>query len=270
MTAWPSALGRPGAAAAVALAAAVLLATWLTPQWQAQAEARPPAVIAAPAAAPAPALPSLPAAGDPAERVADLLALALRHGVNVGRTQQQRQRQGTVERLQLGLSAQGRYADLRAFVAAALQADAGLALDTLQLRRASADVGEFEAELQWSLLQAEAQTAAAAPPPPPRGAWPASATAAIASWSGPPPPPPPPPPPVAVATQAPIPTFPYRWIGRLDDGVDPQALLVGPQRSFGARAGDVLDGRWRIDRVAAAQLQLTWLPTGEAVKVDNR
>ena len=66
------------------------------------------------------------------------------------------------------------------------------------------------------------------------------------------------------------PPFPYKWIGRLDDGQVAQALLSGPQRSFGARAGEVLDGRWRIERVAATKLALTWLPTGDPVAVELR
>lgn len=157
MTPWPSRLGRPGLAAVLAIAAALPLAGWLTPQWQAQAAARAEAVRRVPLAAPPPAaadaLPALPQVGDPATRVADLLALALRHGVRVDRTQQQLQSQGPVQRLQLSLSAHGRYADLRAFISAALLADPGLALDTLQLRRANAGATELDAELQWSVLQ---------------------------------------------------------------------------------------------------------------------
>lgn len=261
MTAWPSRLGRPGLAAVLALLAALALATWFTPQQQQPVLAVPRARPAP--AVPLPALPVLPVAGDPAERVADLLALALRHGISVHRTQQLRQQQGPVQRLQLALSARGRYGDLRAFIAAALQADPGLALDSLQLRRSSTETAELEADLQWSLLRADS-TGTAAPTTAARGPWPTAGR--LLAWSGPPPPPPAP----TASAAATVPAFPYRWIGRLDDGVSPQALLAGPQRSFGARAGDVLDGRWRIDGIAAAQLQLTWLPTGAAVHLDTR
>lgn len=58
-----------------------------------------------------------------------------------------------------------------------------------------------------------------------------------------------------------MPPFPYQWIGRLDDGSSaPQALLAGPQRTIAARAGDTVDGHWRIDKVDATAVQLTWLP----------
>jgi hypothetical protein len=116
-----------------------------------------------------------------------------------------------------------------------------------------------------------------APLPPPqradagRSAWPEAGEAALAAWSAPPPAPPP-----AVATAAlppprrQAPPFPYRWIGRLDDGESPLVLLSGTQRSFGARAGEVLDGQWRIEQIAALGLQVTWLPTGDRVDVAPR
>ncbi len=63
------------------------------------------------------------------------------------------------------------------------------------------------------------------------------------------------------------PAFPYRWIGHLDDGAAAVALLAGSERSVGVRAGDVLDAQWRVDSVAAASLQLTWLPGGDVVAV---
>ena len=102
----------------------------------------------------------------------------------------------------------------------------------------------------------------------PRSAWPEADPAALAAWSAPAPPSAPP---SASAPSRPVaPPFPYKWIGRLDDGQAAQALLSGPQRSFGARAGEVLDGRWRIERVAATKLELTWLPTGDPVAVELR
>lgn len=102
----------------------------------------------------------------------------------------------------------------------------------------------------------------------PRTAWPLAEPAALAAWSAPAPPLPPP----AASTPArpAAPPFPYKWIGRLEEGESAQALLSGPQRSFGARAGEVLDGRWRIERVAATKLELTWLPTGDPVAVELR
>lgn len=77
----------------------------------------------------------------------------------------------------------------------------------------------------------------------------------------------------ATATERSPPTpppFPYQWIGRLDDGRVPLALLANHDSSIGARVGDVLDGHWRIDCISAASLQLTWLPTARAMTVAAR
>ncbi len=77
--------------------------------------------------------------------------------------------------------------------------------------------------------------------------------------------------PAAAAPARPeAPPFPYRWIGRLDDGAAPIALLASNERSLGARAGDVLDAQWRVDSIAATSLQLTWLPGGDVIAVRDR
>ncbi len=102
----------------------------------------------------------------------------------------------------------------------------------------------------------------------PREAWGTAPRAALAAWSAPAAAAPKPA--ASAPVRLPPPKFPYAWIGRLDDSGDVQALLSNAERSFGARAGDVLDGRWRIERVAATRLQLSWLPTGETVNVELR
>lgn len=164
MTGWPSTLGWPAAAALILLFAALLLGTSVTPAWRAQAlelrnaAAMPVSRTAAPAAEP-----GLPELGDPAERVADLLALALRHGVKVERTQQRMELAAGVLRLQVGMNARAPYADLRGFVADALLADPGLALDRLQWRRATETSNELDAEFQWSVLRERKASKAQSP-----------------------------------------------------------------------------------------------------------
>lgn len=95
-----------------------------------------------------------------------------------------------------------------------------------------------------------------------RPPWAPVADSQFAAWSPPPPPPaprvvngPPPPPPAPVA-----PTFPYQIIGSLLDGGSRQIFLAGPNRSLNARAGEVIDGQWRVDQVSATGMSLTWLP----------
>jgi hypothetical protein len=95
-----------------------------------------------------------------------------------------------------------------------------------------------------------------------RPAWPEPPATALAAWGPPPPPPPPPsPPPPPPAPPRPVqaPPFPYTVIGRVDDGT-PRVMFSGPQRSFGAKARDVIDGSWRIDAIEARGITLTWLP----------
>ena len=104
-----------------------------------------------------------------------------------------------------------------------------------------------------------------------RSPWRAALPQGVAAWSGPPAPRPAAPvapvaPPAAAsavttATPPPVPAFAYKLIGRLDDGI-PQALLSGTSRSFGVKAGDVIDGQWRVDSVEAQSVTVTWLRTG--------
>ena len=119
-----------------------------------------------------------------------------------------------------------------------------------------------------------------------RSPWRAALPQGVAAWSGPPPPALRHAAPVAshapasavavavaVATPPPVPAFPYQLIGRLDDGI-PQALLSstsstsstsgtsGTSRSFGVKAGDSIDGQWRVDSVEARSVTVTWLRTG--------
>jgi hypothetical protein len=154
MNTWPSTLGWPAALALLNLVLALVLGWGVTPAWQQQA--RDSSVVAVQPVARQPAAQleaGLPEVGEPAERVADLLALALRHGVNVERTQQRLEPGTGVQRLQVGMNARAPYADLRAFVAEALLADPGLALDRLQWHRANETSRELAAEFQWSLLR---------------------------------------------------------------------------------------------------------------------
>nr|WP_316641419.1 hypothetical protein [uncultured Roseateles sp.] len=96
----------------------------------------------------------------------------------------------------------------------------------------------------------------------PREAWPAPADPLFAAWSPPPPPPPPPAPPPPPPPPPRAPNFPYQLMGRMEEGGVAQALLSGPLRSFGVRAGDVVDGQWRVEQVSATGVKLVWIPGG--------
>jgi hypothetical protein len=135
--------------------------------------------------------------------------------------------------------------------------------------RTGAEPGAVSAPRSGAAQRAAAPPAAVVSvwPEPPvadrRQPWGAALAQGVAAWNGAPEPPPPPAPAPAVAPTAPAqaPAFPYTLIGRLDDGVA-LALLAGPQRSFGVKKAEVIDGEWRVDSVQAAGLTLTWLPGG--------
>lgn len=90
----------------------------------------------------------------------------------------------------------------------------------------------------------------------------------------------PPPPRAAVADPGPppaptAPPFPHAWVGRFNDEavamaasgasapasqVIARAVLAGPQSTWVVRAGDVIEGQWRIDRIQDRTMSLTYLP----------
>lgn len=96
---------------------------------------------------------ALPAATERQQRLADLLEMGLRLGLLSARTEHRLSVDAAagLERLRVSMPVTGGYAQVRQFIAAALQHDAALSLDGLKLRRASPQAPEVEAELQWSL-----------------------------------------------------------------------------------------------------------------------
>lgn len=147
--------GWPGAAGALALLLGAAVAGGLQPHWQAESDrlarelalaqqARRAALTARLQAAPA----GTAAAASQAQRVADLLELALRQGLQFSRTEQRADDDGG---LRLHMPVQGGYAELRGFAEAALLADPALALLSLQLRRDAAGGAQLQAELVWWL-----------------------------------------------------------------------------------------------------------------------
>lgn len=156
------ALGWPGIAGIAALALAVV-AIVLGQRWDAQAaalqaEARALRAKARPTVAAAP-LPvsvqqwqaTLPAAGQRQQRLADLLELSIRLELNGARTEHRLATAEGLERLRVTMPVTGSYAQLRRFIAAALEHDAALSLDAIKLRRVSPMSADIDAELQWSL-----------------------------------------------------------------------------------------------------------------------
>lgn len=166
---WHRLLGSPGgrlaAAATLLLLLALALATVLEPHWRSAAASldaqRGPV-------APMPEPPAWPPAEAHAPRVSTLLGLARRHDVKVRGLREAAAvsagDQGVAWRT-LALSAEGRYAALRAFAASALAADAALALDSLVLQRNDAEQGLLRAEFGFAFGHAAPAAAARASAP---------------------------------------------------------------------------------------------------------
>lgn len=163
--------GWPGAAALLAVLAAGVISLLLAPRWQADADAADAATLRAQRSERDTLLrsaarvdthvaraPVLPAAQATPNRMADLHSQALLHGVVVDRMQLRDSAfaaQGA-SRTTVVMPVRAGYAELRRFIAHALQADDALALERIRLRRSSAATPELEGELQWALLQRSA------------------------------------------------------------------------------------------------------------------
>lgn len=86
----------------------------------------------------------------------------------------------------------------------------------------------------------------------------------VLSWL---PPPPPPPPPVAEAVQAPAPTappLPFTFVGMSNaNQAKPQVFLANGDELLIVSPGDVIDGRYRFESIAATAAVFTYLPLEE-------
>jgi hypothetical protein len=108
------------------------------------------------------------------------------------------------------------------------------------------------------------------------------------AWAGNAPPPPPPPPPYVAPPPPPpmAPPFPHRWVGRVNDepvaGLSAassaseaagaqqplqRAVLSSAQATWVVKAGDVIEGQWRIDQIQDRQMRLTYLPLKQSLSI---
>jgi hypothetical protein len=84
----------------------------------------------------------------------------------------------------------------------------------------------------------------------------------VAAVTQTPPAPPPPPAPRPVA-----PSFPYPYIGGLTDADQRTAFFTQGERVLAVRAGDTVDGAYRIEQLSPNQMSLTYLPLQQPMKV---
>lgn len=77
------------------------------------------------------------------------------------------------------------------------------------------------------------------------------------------PPPPPPPPPYVPPPPPQAPALPYAYMGRWLEGGETTWYLTRGGVPLAVRAGQVLDGSWRLDAVRAGALDFTYLPLNQ-------
>jgi len=84
----------------------------------------------------------------------------------------------------------------------------------------------------------------------------------VTSWYVPPPPPPPPPPSPPPPPPPPpsAPPLPFSYLGQYQDAATQFVILTKGDRVYTASPGDIVDGTYSIDRIAAGQIELTYLP----------
>lgn len=95
----------------------------------------------------------------------------------------------------------------------------------------------------------ELPAAASRAPLAPKGAG----FAAPLSFRPPPPPPPPAPRPMA-------PPLPFRYVGAIDETGQRRALVLHGEQLHIVRAGDEIDGRYRVERIGEAGIEFLYLP----------
>lgn len=77
------------------------------------------------------------------------------------------------------------------------------------------------------------------------------------------PPPPPPPPPYVPPPPPEAPPLPYSYMGRWQEGGVTTVYLTRGTLPLSVRAGQVLDGVWRLDALANGSLNFTYLPLNQ-------
>ena len=75
----------------------------------------------------------------------------------------------------------------------------------------------------------------------------------------------PPPPPTPVVVPVPVaPPMPFSFLGKKLENDAWEIYLARGEQTFIVRTGQVLDGVWRVDKVAPPNLAFTYLPLGQA------
>lgn len=81
---------------------------------------------------------------------------------------------------------------------------------------------------------------------------PAPAPAPAPAWT--------PPPPAQAAPPPQAPALPFAFIGKMDDSRRLRVFLSRDEKLYTVSVGDVIDGTYRVERIAGSEMVLTYLP----------
>lgn len=87
-------------------------------------------------------------------------------------------------------------------------------------------------------------------------------------WQQPPPPAPAPAAPAEPVPVAPVdltaqaPVLPFRFVGSMNDNAEQLVYLAHGEQALVGRAGDVLEGTYRVLAITQSQIEFEYIPTG--------
>jgi hypothetical protein len=275
---WRHGWAWPLAVTLVACAAVSLL--WLEParreRDRARAELAQEQVVVAGAISPKAAAPEarqkldalqdlLRRSPDSAQLVRKMAVLAQAEQIALAQSDYQQQAITTgVSRVQVTQPVRASYPQLRRYIESVLRDVPNASLDQVVAHRENVGLGQVEARLKWSLWIARPLGPAGDEPARVGNAALAAASASgrdlfsARSWNPPPPAPP------AQEPAAPVaPPLPYAFLGKKLEAGSWEIYLSKGEQTVIVREGEIVDGAWRVDKIAPPSMALTYLPLGQ-------
>jgi hypothetical protein len=202
---------------------------------------------------------------DSAQLVRKMAVLAQAELIALAQSDYQQQAITTgVSRVQVTQPVRASYPQLRRYIESVLRDVPNASLDQVVAHRENVGLGQVEARLKWSLWIARPLGPAGDEPARVGNAALAAASASgrdlfsARSWNPPPPAPP------AQEPAAPVaPPLPYAFLGKKLEAGSWEIYLSKGEQTVIVREGEIVDGAWRVDKIAPPSMALTYLPLGQ-------
>jgi hypothetical protein len=203
---------------------------------------------------------------DSAQLVRKMAVLAQAELIALAQSDYQQQAITTgVSRVQVTQPVRASYPQLRRYIESVLRDVPNASLDQVVAHRENVGLAQVEARLKWSLWIARPLGPAGDEPARVGNAALAAASASASgrdlfsarSWNPPPPPP-------AQEPAAPVaPPLPYAFLGKKLEAGSWEIYLNKGEQTVIVREGEIVDGAWRVDKIAPPSMALTYLPLGQ-------